>query len=109
MPRLKCTPTCGFAEQLVLVSLREKRGAIHGQGCFVQISEDGDSGPQVHISDFDLGKLKPCLQLRLQAGLVDSDPDLRMYSLLLKSLCKDSDSWSDVIALVRQMGNAGLL
>jgi hypothetical protein len=25
-------------------------------------------------------------------GLVDSDPDLRMYSLLLKSLCEDSDS-----------------
>ncbi|KAJ4779959.1 Pentatricopeptide repeat-containing protein [Rhynchospora pubera] len=116
MPELKCTPTAASLNQLLSILCDKKEGLYMVKDVLLKSHE---MGIRVDRSTFWVliealckhGKAKFAIEIMGVMGLFECNPDPKMYSLVLKSLCDsdDSNGWSDVIAFVGEMRNAGSL
>jgi pentatricopeptide repeat protein len=112
MPDLKCTPTVASLNQLLSLLCEKSEGLYMVRDVLLKSQR---MGIRVDRSTFRIlidalcrnAKAKFAIEIMGLMGLFECDPDPRMYSLVLKSLCENSNSWSDVIAFIREMGNAG--
>lgn len=114
MPELNCTPSTASLNQLLSVLCEKREGLYMVKDVLLKSQE---KGIRVDESTFSIliealcrnSKAKFAIEIMKLMGLFECDPDLRMYSLVLQSLCEDSNSWSDVIAFVREMQRAGFM
>ncbi|KAJ3684122.1 hypothetical protein LUZ61_013286 [Rhynchospora tenuis] len=116
MPELKCTPTAASLNQLLSILCERKERLYMVKDVLLKSQE---MRIRVDTSTFWVliealckhRKAKFAIEIVGVMGLFECDPDPRMYSHVLKSLCDcdDPNSWSNKIAFVGEMRNAGFL